>query len=143
MSTHRVDVFFYGSYINFEVLEEVDIMPRPYEVCRVNGFRLTISPLANLVPDPQGSTYGILTKLSHPELECLYNEHARGKLGGIYLPEAVLVYQSNGIYTPALTYISHDMPPAKTDPAYVARIYGPAEKYGFPKWYLAHIASFR
>ncbi len=137
-----INVFFYGSYINFKVLKEVDINQREFEVGRINGFELTISPLANLRPKKGGLVYGILTQLNHSELDRLYQDHAKGKLGGNYLPEAVTVYKPNGTYNAALCYISHDMPAGKADPAYVDRILKPATEYGFPEWYLNHITSY-
>jgi hypothetical protein len=143
MIEHTVGVFFYGSYINFNVLKEVDINERIFDVGSVNGYELTISPLANLKYKKQGIAYGILTKLNHYELDRLYQDHAKGKLGGEYLPEAVIVYQLHGIYTPALCYISHYMEEGKADPAYVERILKPAKEYRFPNWYLNHIESFK
>ena len=113
MIEHTVDVFFYGSYMNFNVLKEVDINERAFEVGSINGYELTISPLANLRYKKQRIAYGILTKLTHYELDRLYQDHAKGKLGGEYLPEAVIVYELNGIYTPALCYISHNMTEGK------------------------------
>ena len=143
MTSNRfINIFFYGSYINFKVLKEVDINQRAFEVGHINGFELTISPLANLRPKNDGVVYGILTQLTHSELDRLYQDHAKGKLGGNYLPEAVTVYQQNGTYTAALCYISHDMAASKADPAYVDRILKPATEYGFPEWYLNHITSF-
>ena len=138
-----VNVFFYGSYINFKVLKEVDINQRAFEVGCINGFELIISPLANLKPKHDGVVYGILTQLTHSELDRLYQEHARGKLGGDYLPEAVTVYLRNGIYTSALCYISHNMEKKKADAGYVERILQPAKAYGFPQWYLDHISAFK
>ncbi|MDJ0756288.1 MAG: gamma-glutamylcyclotransferase family protein [Ardenticatenaceae bacterium] len=143
MSQVQVDVFFYGSYINFDVLAEVHIDERPYQVAWLPNHKLVISPLANLVKDLSAVAFGIVTKLNHDELTRLYVDHAQDTLGGVYLPEAVVVYTDTQTMRPALTYISHDMAPAKPDPAYVDRIYRPAKAYSFPSSYLAHIASFR
>lgn len=143
MTGHAVNVFFYGSYMNFDVLKQVDIDERAFEVCSIGGYELTISPLANLVAKQYATAYGILTKLTHAELDCLYHGHARKILGGHYLPEAVVVNQPNGAPRPALCYISHSMKKARADKGYVEKILKPAEKYGFPRWYLNHIASFR
>jgi hypothetical protein len=41
--------FFYGSYINFDVLKEVDLVPESWEVARLGGFDIRIEPRANLV----------------------------------------------------------------------------------------------
>lgn len=143
MSGRRVEVFFYGSYINFDVLAEAGIDERPYDLVRLPGYRLHIGPLANLVADEASQAYGILTRLTHNELHRLYNGHAREKLGGVYHPEAVLVFNIDNALMPALCYLSHDMQPAEPDPGYVDRILRPAREYGFPADYLADIESFK
>ncbi len=143
MSKYKVDVFFYGSYINFDVLAEVEIYERSYQVAWLPNYKLVISPLANLAKDQSFVTLGIATKLNHDELNRLYIEHARDKLGGNYLPEAVLVYISRNSMMPALSYISHEMEAARPETEYVDRILRPARKYGFPSHYLEHIESFR
>ena len=38
--------FFYGSYINFDVLKEVDMVPQSWEVARLGGFDIRIEPRA-------------------------------------------------------------------------------------------------
>lgn len=143
MGERRVDVFFYGSYINFAVLGEAGIDQRPYDTARLPGFELVIAPLANLRANSGSQAYGILTRLSHAELHRLYTEHARDKLGGTYLPEAVLVFTADNALWPALCYMSHEMQPGKPDPGYVERILSPAREYGFPAEYLRHIESFK
>ena len=140
---HRVDVFFYGSYMNFAVLKEAGIGERPFAVGTINGHALRIAPLANLVKHKGGIVYGILAQLSHDELQRLYQEHARKKLGGVYLPEAVLVSRTDGLVAAALCYISPNMKDEKANPAYVERILQPARAYGFPRWYLKQIESFK
>ena len=142
MSKPYVDVFFYGSYINFDVLAEVDIGERPYRTAWLPSYRLVIAPLANLAKDRTAVAFGIVTGLNHDELERLYVEHAQGKLGGTYLPEAVLVYTDENVAMPALTYISHDMEAGQPEATYVQRILRPAQRYGFPESYLDHIRSF-
>ena len=116
---------------------------RPFEIGCLHGYELNISPLANLKPKNDAAVYGILAQLTHSELDRLYQDHAREKLGGNYMPEAVTAYLLIGIHTPALCYISHDMAPGKADPSYVERILKPAADYGFPRWYLNHIQSFK
>lgn len=143
MKEPQINVFFYGSYINFSVLAEVDIAERPHQVARLPGYRLIISPLANLVEDDSSEVFGILTKLSHRELDRLYKEHAQAKLGGTYLPEAVIVLTGENTTTPALCYLSNSIVSSPPDPAYVERILNPAREYGFPSEYLKHIESFK
>jgi len=143
MTEAQVSVFFYGSYINFDVLAEANIEKREYEIARLMGYTLAISPLANIIPSKYGTVYGILTRLTHRELDRLYTEHARDKLGQEYLPQAVIIDRLNGVFQAALTYIAHEMKTQNADPAYVDRILKPAETYGFPAWYREHIAAFK
>ena len=72
MSERAVDVFFYGSYINLKVLKEADIKKRAFEIGCLNGYELSIAPLANLRPKNEGVVYGILTQLTHSEFDRLY-----------------------------------------------------------------------
>ena len=48
---------------------------------------------------------------THAELENLYVEHANGKLGEIYLPEAIRAETAAGRFEPVLCHISHVMVP--------------------------------
>lgn len=134
--------FFYGTYINLNVLKEVDYIPRKVEVAILYGFNLTIAPLANIKESEKSIVYGILATGTHDDLKRLYS-HAENILGGIYLPKAVLVRKSSGEFVPALTYISTTMMRKKADNEYVERIAKPAEKLKFPKWYIEKIRSFK
>src|SRR5580658_5634709 len=86
----KVWVFFYGSYMNFDVLREVDLVPEEWGVARLDGFDIRIEPRANLVRSDQHCVFGIVATATHAELSRLYG-HAQHVLGELYLPEAVLV----------------------------------------------------
>ena len=90
MTHSLVNVFFYGSYMNFQVLQEVDIDERTFEICSISGYELTISPLANLSKKEHGTAYGILTRLTHAELDRLYRDHAEKLSAGSIYPKRSL-----------------------------------------------------
>lgn len=142
MAEHRVATFFYGSYINFAVLDEVDLLPSSYEVARIGGFDIEIRPLANLIRSDDHTVFGIITRMTHAELTRLYN-HAELVLGGVYLPEAVLCKTGDGKFVPALCYIAPNMEARLADNDYVDRIVEPGRGYGFPDWYIARLESFK
>lgn len=48
MKERSVNVFFYSSYMSFDVLKEANINERAFEVGGLNGYMLEIAPLANL-----------------------------------------------------------------------------------------------
>jgi len=143
MSEPKVQVFFYGSYINFDVLKEVDLIPDHFKVSQLSGYDINIAPRANIIKSDQHCVYGILTTATHNELQRLYIEHAKGILGEIYLPEAVLVETLEGAWIPALCYIAPSMKIEKAEKDYVDRIVTPAKKFKFPDWYILRLESFK
>jgi cation transport regulator ChaC len=134
-------VFFYGSYMNFDVLAEVNMKPERWEVARLPGYDLVIRPRANLLRAESAVAWGIVATATHSELARLY-AHSRDVLGQAYWPHPAVAETANGTLRPALVYLSHDMQASAADAAYVARIAGPARAYGFPPEYLAKIMSF-
>jgi hypothetical protein len=72
----KVWVFSYGSYKNFSVLREVDLVPERWRVRRLGGFDIRIRPRANLICSDRDSVYGIAATATHAELSRLYAEPA-------------------------------------------------------------------
>jgi hypothetical protein len=141
MNEPKIWTFFYGSYMNFDVLREVNLVPDRHEVARLDGFDIQIAPRANLVPSDARSVWGILATATHCELQRLY-AHAKDVLGEVYLPEPVLAHTRTGDYRPALCYICPEMEAHRAELAYVERIVGPARQFGFPTWYIERLLSF-
>lgn len=133
----KVPVFFYGSFINLDVLKQAELEPEDSRVARLLGWELRIAPLATLEPNDSGAVYGIVVECTHEQLDRLYGQD----WVGAYLPEAVLV-EIEGCFLPALTYLKWDYERAPAAPDYVERIAGPAASLGFPDWYVKHIRSF-
>ena len=142
MKQPKVWTFFYGSYINLNVLNEVELVTEQYEVAKLSGFDIQIRPLANLVRSDRHCVYGIAATATHDELRRLY-AHAEHVLGGVYLPEAVLTETLDRKWRPALCYIASSMDPKPAAGDYIDRIVGPAKEYGFPTWYIERQESFR
>jgi hypothetical protein len=142
MLESKVWVFFYGSYMNFDVLKEVRFVPERWEAAKLSGFDIRIQPRANLVRSDQHGVYGIIVTATHQELSRLY-AHAKDVLGETYLPEAVLVETLEGKWKPALCYICPAMEPRPAANDYIDRIVKPARAFGFPEWYIKRLESFR
>jgi len=138
---HKVLTFFYGSYINLKVLNEVNIYLENLEVARLPGFDIEIKPYANLIKSAKDCVYGILTQLTHDELKKLYS-HAEEVFHELYQPEAVLIQTSDDKWVAALCYICHNMKDRPADKNYIDRIVQPAKEYGFPTWYIEKLESF-
>jgi len=138
---HKVFTFFYGSYINKNVLKEAGIIPDEMITAILPGYDIVIKPYANLIKSPENVVYGILSRLTHKELKALYS-HAEDVYHEIYLPEAVLVQTKVEKLIPALCYICHNMEERKADKNYINKIVQPAKEYEFPNWYINKLESF-
>lgn len=134
--------FFYGGYMDPEVLGAAGASPENCGAGYVAGFELTVGPLANLEEKKDARAYGLLAQLSHKDLEKLYGGDPVALKGAPYLPEAVLVHTDDGRVVPAMTYICPGLSGERPDQAYIARLVGAAEKLHLPANYLAVIQSF-
>ena len=140
MAEPKVWVFFYGSFINRQILAKGGLKPDRVEVARLSGFDIRIETLATLVRSDRHCVYGIVCEATHAELRNLYGQDW---LGGTYLPEAVLVATDCGGLIPALCYIAPTHPPARPADDYLDWITEPAREYRFPDWYIQRLKSFR
>jgi hypothetical protein len=132
-------VFFYGSFINLDVLAQGGFKPQHVETAKLCGFDLHFQPLANLVRSDQRCVYGILCAATHDELAGLYGQ----AWVETYLPEAVLVEMKDGRLAPALCYLAPPLPAAAPKGDYLDRIIGAARQHGFPQWYVQRLESYR
>lgn len=139
MAAPTVWTFFYGSFMNLDVLQQGGYIPERYEAARLNGFDIRIQPLATLIRSDQHCVYGIVASSTHEQLRRLYSQD----WVGTYWPEPVLVETLDGQWRAAFCYIAptSEARPATND--YLDRIVGPAKSYGFPAWYITRLESFR
>jgi hypothetical protein len=142
MDAPKVWTFFYGSFINLDVLRQNGLVPEHYEIAKLPGYTIHIRPLANLVCSEEHCVYGIVATATHEELRRLY-DFARDNLGGTYLPHPVLVETTDGRWRPALCYIAPSLPTGLATNEYIDRIVRPARGHGFPEWYITRLESFR
>ncbi len=142
MSDKLVRTFFYGSYINSEVLKQLNFTAIEPETAKLYGYDIVIKPIANLIKSDGGCVYGILASSTHSELNRLYSL-TKEIFGVEYLPEPVLVETINGKFVPALCYICPEIKEVQATNEYVDKIFHPAKKSGFPQWYLNKLNSFR
>jgi hypothetical protein len=137
VSARRVDAFFYGLFMDTDLLRESGAAPaNPRRAC-VDGYALRIGQRATLVPSAGARAYGMLMSLTHAELDRLY-----GALGlEQYRPEAVLAQSLDGLATPALCYNLIAAPaPDERNPDYAARLRRALQKLDFPPEYVAAVA---
>ena len=136
MIERRLDVFFYGLFMDRLLLEAKGVQPVDIRIAAVTGFVLRIGARAALVPTPGGRVYGVLMKLSHAELEALYGEPSLRA----YRPEPVLAALPDGDPVAALCYNLPEPPrPDERNADYASRLRTVAHRVGLPGDYVASI----
>jgi gamma-glutamyl AIG2-like cyclotransferase len=130
----RADVFFYGLFMDEELLRAKGLKPESIELAAVNGLALRIGQRAALVPSPGTRVHGVVMSLTLPELDRLYSEPSVQA----YKPQAVLAQLASGGTIAALCYNLAE-PPAATErnPEYAAKLRTLAERVGLPAAYVA------
>lgn len=142
MSEKRVQVFFYGLYMDFDILRQHGEMPEVWEVARLSGYDFQIASWGYLTPSKRNSVYGTLVGVTHEELARLYDP-ANSFLTMQYFPEAVLVETSDGKWVAALCYVAKDKPEGAVNAEYVDKIVALTKRLEFPAWYVERLASYR
>jgi hypothetical protein len=136
MIRRSADVFFYGLFMDQELLRAKGLHPGQVELAWVEGLALRIGQRAALVSRPGARVYGLVVSLTLEELEKLYSEPSLLA----YQPQAVLAHLSGGGSIGALCYNLADPPTfAEPNPAYVAELRAVAERAGLPAEYVASI----
>jgi cation transport regulator ChaC len=136
----RVWVFFYGSFMNPAVLAKADVHSTDRQMARLDGWELRIASRATIVPVPGVSVYGIVARLTHPEIEKLYTKDWFAF--GPYVPEAVQVTPASGDPVPALCYVAWQLADGKPGREYLDKMLSVAREYSFPEDYVRRIQSF-
>lgn len=99
-SAKRIDVFFYGLFMDDDLLREKGIGPTNRRIAFVENYSLAIGDRATLIPDPGKAAYGIVFSLTHDEVDQLYREPSVKA----YRPEAVHAHLEDGKVIPALCF---------------------------------------
>jgi len=135
-SSRRADVFFYGLFMDQDLLRSKGIVPQAVELASVPGLALRIGQRAALIPDKTGRAHGVVMSLTLAELERLYAEPGVQA----YKPQAVLVHLASGGLIAALCY-NLPKPPAPDDrnPEYASKLRAVAQKVGLPAEYVASL----
>ena len=136
MASRRIEVFFYGLFMDADLLRTKGVNPGNIRPASVSGFALRIGQRATLLRNPNGLAHGILMELTHAEVEQLYSESSVRA----YRPEAVLCKLNDGSLIPALCFNLPEPPrPEEANSEYAAKLRGLATRLGLPSDYVDSI----
>ncbi len=136
MSPRRIEVFFYGLFMDAEILRAKGTHPVNIRRACVAGFALRIGQRATLVSRREARAYGILMELSHDEIDQLYSEASVRA----YRPEAVIAELVDGSRVPALCF-NLVVPPApeEANSDYATKLRELARRLELPSEYIQTI----
>ena len=132
MTYRKVDVFFYGLFMDMTILRQRGLVPTNPRIAYLEGYDLEIRDRATLVPTVQARVYGILAGLTHEEIGTLYSEPSVLD----YRPEAVLVSSGDARQVPALCYTLPHVSGTSRNTAYAIKLFELAKALSFPEEYL-------
>ena len=133
----RIDVFFYGLFMDESLLQAKGVNPQHRRVAALENFRLVIGERATLVPSAGETVHGVIFSLTHAEIDSLYTDASVS----VYRPEAVSVTVANDVRVPALCFNLPRAPAAnERNPEYAAKLKKLAERVGLPAEYIDTIA---
>jgi hypothetical protein len=137
VSGRRIDAFFYGLFMDVEVLRANEVVPADPRRAYVADFALRIGARATLVPATGARAYGMLIALTHLELERLYAAPGLED----YRAEAVLARPLDGRLTAALCYNLPELPePHERNAEYAARLQRVLSGLDFPPEYVSALS---
>lgn len=134
-----MNVFFYGLFMDADLLAEKGITPRDAAVGHVEGFSLYIGERATLLRSAGARAYGVVMEISPGEAKDLYAEASVAD----YVPEPVIVELIDGSKVEASCYILPDDKVTGTNTDYAEALLQVARKLGLPETYLAGIKQAR
>lgn len=132
----RINVFFYGLFMDAELLQSKGVVPKNKVSAQLQGYSLRIGNRATLIPEANKSVYGILMSLTHHEIDLLYAEESLKA----YRPEPVTIHTKDERTLPALCFNLIEPPaPYERNEEYARKLKLVAIQYGFPEEYVNSI----
>ena len=137
MVDRRIDGFFYGLFMDRDVLRKHRVVAANPRRAYVDGYALRIGRRATLIPASKARVYGMVFALTHDELERLYAAPGLED----YRPEALLAHALDGETWPALCYNLREAPqPDEANEEYAARLRAVLSRLEFPPEYVASVS---
>lgn len=131
-------VFFYGLFMDVDLLKEKGFNPATSKIALVAGYGLRIGERATLIQSNQEQTYGTVISLSEQELAILYGDESVKD----YFPEKVTVTDTNGTTLAAVSYILPIENLSGQNREYAKSLAAIAKKIGLPAEYVTEIESW-
>jgi hypothetical protein len=137
MSAETDSVFFYGLFMDEELLEKQGIQVLSSAVGYVEGFTIAIGERATLLPEVGSQAYGVLMQLNPGSATALYE----GQGLTDYVAETVTVQLPGNCTANAVCYNLPAKKPSGKNRAYAAALLALAARLELPDSYLEHLKA--
>ncbi len=131
-------VFFYGLFMDQDVLEEKGFKPNNIRPARLSGFRLIIADKATLEPCDDAKSFGTVMELEKQKLDALY---ATSRVSE-YVAQKVRVTVEDGKDIDAVTYVLPMHKVSGSNPLYAKKLVSIAKKNQLPDFYIKEIETW-
>ena len=129
MTDRPIDVFFYGLFMDEEVLRAKGLHPHSPRKAVAPGYRLRIAQRAMLLPEVGSQAFGMVFKLTDQELKSLYAEPGLE----MYRSVSLNVSFDDGSLSMVTTFNLRDTKMAgRPNVEYAAKLRSVFERLGFP-----------
>jgi hypothetical protein len=138
MDEQSIDVFFYGLFMDDQLLAGQGIAPRNPRRAVAESFALRIGQRATLVPAAGARAYGMVYTLTRPEVDRLYAQPGLDA----YRAESIAVRGDDGSSLTVKCYNLAAAPdPGEANADYAARLREVLTRLGFPQEYVTGIST--
>jgi hypothetical protein len=131
-------VFFYGLFMDGDLLKEKGLNPSAAEIAYVTGYGLRIGERATLMQSSHERSYGSVIQLDEEEIEKLYGD----KSVEDYVPQEVTVIDTNGSTLAVVFYILPMSKLSGQNKEYAKSLSVVARKIGLPEEYIDEIEKW-
>ena len=135
MPARRIDVFFYGLFMDAALLRTKGVYPTDIRPASLKDFALRIGARATLVRKRGACAYGMLMELTYAEIGHLYSE----KSVSAYRPEAVCAEAVDGSRVAALCFTLPEPDRKEANPEYTSKLRDLALRLKLPPDYIEKI----
>ncbi len=134
-----MDAFFYGLYMDEDVLRSLNIEPKVPRVARIDGFDLDLRGAVKAIPCAGQSVWGIIFELSQADVHRMYS----GPKTRLYTPSVVRARTDQGEELAVTCYNQVEDATAEFNVDYFEKLMPVMEKANLPPEYVRHIQSKR
>jgi Gamma-glutamyl cyclotransferase, AIG2-like len=129
MSEKLEDIFFYGLFMDENVLRDNGVQPRSSRRAVVHGYQLRIGKRAMLVQQPSSKAFGMVYALTEREINSLYAAPGLE----MYRRETVVATFENGSRSALTTFnLQETTAGEESNTEYITKLRSVLERLGFP-----------